>query len=198
MLPLDALYQLALGYLTLQASGKKHTDNPQTHTHTKHYYQHVCLCYVHMLQFILFHFLFPHVHPSGTTGLINVSSWVLVSPSESEWVSCSVGISDQDRRESRVRPQAHGELQQSSRLRYFKRNLIHSVLSHLEFPVKFQRIVDALAFQITDHLSEPIVWGTAFGIFGGGILVGVLGRITCQKCNRGITLTYKISHSSCR
>ncbi|XP_036418175.1 butyrophilin subfamily 2 member A2-like isoform X5 [Colossoma macropomum] len=37
-------------------------------------------------------------------GLVNVSSWLLLSPSESEWISCSVGLSDQEMRESRVLP----------------------------------------------------------------------------------------------
>ncbi|KAG5278034.1 hypothetical protein AALO_G00094460 [Alosa alosa] len=43
----------------------------------------------------------------GADGLVSVSSWLLVSPSESEWVSCSVGLSDQDRRESKVIPHVH-------------------------------------------------------------------------------------------
>ncbi|KAL2096885.1 hypothetical protein ACEWY4_006092 [Coilia grayii] len=41
---------------------------------------------------------------SGEQGLVRVSSWLLHSPSESEWLSCSVGLSDQDRREGRVVP----------------------------------------------------------------------------------------------
>ncbi|XP_036419544.1 butyrophilin subfamily 2 member A1-like isoform X3 [Colossoma macropomum] len=36
--------------------------------------------------------------------LVSVSSWLLLSPSESEWISCSVGLSDQEMRESRVLP----------------------------------------------------------------------------------------------
>ncbi|XP_041946113.1 butyrophilin-like protein 8 isoform X2 [Alosa sapidissima] len=35
-------------------------------------------------------------------GLVAVSSWLLYSPSEAEWLSCAVGLSDQERRESRV------------------------------------------------------------------------------------------------
>ncbi|KAL7841063.1 hypothetical protein SRHO_G00247540 [Serrasalmus rhombeus] len=35
-------------------------------------------------------------------GLVSVSSWLLFSPSESEWISCSVGSSDQETREGRV------------------------------------------------------------------------------------------------
>ncbi|XP_076135344.1 butyrophilin subfamily 2 member A2-like [Alosa pseudoharengus] len=42
------------------------------------------------------------VHWTDNNGLVSVSSWLLVSPSESEWVSCSVGLSDQHRRESWV------------------------------------------------------------------------------------------------
>ncbi|XP_037388949.1 butyrophilin subfamily 1 member A1-like isoform X2 [Pygocentrus nattereri] len=36
--------------------------------------------------------------------LVNVSSWLLFSPSETEWISCSVGLSGQEMRESRVLP----------------------------------------------------------------------------------------------
>ncbi|KAB5515568.1 hypothetical protein PHYPO_G00248450 [Pangasianodon hypophthalmus] len=35
---------------------------------------------------------------------IDVSSWLIVSPSESEWISCSVGFSDQERKEGRIIP----------------------------------------------------------------------------------------------
>ncbi|XP_041925181.1 butyrophilin subfamily 1 member A1-like isoform X2 [Alosa sapidissima] len=38
-------------------------------------------------------------------GLVSVDSWLLVSPSKSEWISCSVYLSDQEMRESRVMPQ---------------------------------------------------------------------------------------------
>ncbi|XP_026887641.2 butyrophilin subfamily 1 member A1-like [Electrophorus electricus] len=37
-------------------------------------------------------------------GLVSVMSWVLLSPSGSDWISCSVGLSDQEMRESRVLP----------------------------------------------------------------------------------------------
>ncbi|XP_058240377.1 mucin-5B-like isoform X2 [Hemibagrus wyckioides] len=37
--------------------------------------------------------------PEGT---VDVSSWLIVSPSESEWISCSVGLSDPERKDSRV------------------------------------------------------------------------------------------------
>ncbi|XP_063076144.1 butyrophilin subfamily 2 member A1-like [Engraulis encrasicolus] len=37
-------------------------------------------------------------------GLVGVSSWLLHSPSESEWITCSVGLSDQERRESKILP----------------------------------------------------------------------------------------------
>ncbi|XP_041957416.1 butyrophilin subfamily 1 member A1-like isoform X4 [Alosa sapidissima] len=37
-------------------------------------------------------------------GLVGVSSWLLYSSSESEWLSCSVGVSDQERREGRILP----------------------------------------------------------------------------------------------
>ncbi|XP_028829914.1 butyrophilin subfamily 1 member A1-like [Denticeps clupeoides] len=36
--------------------------------------------------------------------LVTVGSWLLFSPSESEWISCSVSLSDQEWRESRVVP----------------------------------------------------------------------------------------------
>ncbi|KAI4903984.1 hypothetical protein NFI96_030860, partial [Prochilodus magdalenae] len=37
-------------------------------------------------------------------GLVSVSSWLLFFPSESEWISCSVGLSDQEMKEGRVLP----------------------------------------------------------------------------------------------
>ncbi|KAI4885442.1 hypothetical protein NFI96_032387, partial [Prochilodus magdalenae] len=41
---------------------------------------------------------------ADSEGLVSVSSWLLVSPSESEWISCSVGLSDQEMKEGRVLP----------------------------------------------------------------------------------------------
>ncbi|KAI4884638.1 hypothetical protein NFI96_027524, partial [Prochilodus magdalenae] len=41
---------------------------------------------------------------AGSDRLVSVSSWLLVSPSESEWISCSVGLSDQEMKEGRVLP----------------------------------------------------------------------------------------------
>ncbi|KAM9431960.1 butyrophilin subfamily 2 member A2-like [Clarias gariepinus] len=43
---------------------------------------------------------------NNSVGTVDVSSWLIVSPSESEWISCSVGLSDQERKESRIKP--HG------------------------------------------------------------------------------------------
>ncbi|KAL2096893.1 hypothetical protein ACEWY4_006100 [Coilia grayii] len=48
--------------------------------------------------------LYHTVYSTDEQGLVRVSSWLLHSPSESEWLSCSVGLSDQDRREGRVVP----------------------------------------------------------------------------------------------
>ncbi|KAF7687012.1 hypothetical protein HF521_015405 [Silurus meridionalis] len=39
---------------------------------------------------------------NNTEGLVEVSSWMIVSPSESEWISCSVGLSGQETKESRT------------------------------------------------------------------------------------------------
>ncbi|KAI4882489.1 hypothetical protein NFI96_021770, partial [Prochilodus magdalenae] len=44
-----------------------------------------------------------HYRPDSE-GLVSVSSWLLVSPSQSEWISCSVGLSDQEMKEGRVLP----------------------------------------------------------------------------------------------
>ncbi|KAI4882264.1 hypothetical protein NFI96_030063, partial [Prochilodus magdalenae] len=41
---------------------------------------------------------------ADSEGLVSVSSWLLVSPSESEWIYCSVGLSDQEMKEGRVLP----------------------------------------------------------------------------------------------
>ncbi|KAF5881283.1 butyrophilin subfamily 1 member A1-like, partial [Clarias magur] len=38
----------------------------------------------------------------NSVGTVDVSSWLIVSPSESEWISCSVGLSDQERQEGRI------------------------------------------------------------------------------------------------
>ncbi|XP_053335792.1 butyrophilin subfamily 2 member A2-like [Clarias gariepinus] len=38
----------------------------------------------------------------NSVGTVDVSSWLIVSPSESEWISCSVGLSDQERKEDRI------------------------------------------------------------------------------------------------
>ncbi|XP_063072775.1 butyrophilin subfamily 1 member A1-like [Engraulis encrasicolus] len=39
---------------------------------------------------------------SDEDGLVSVRSWLLFSPSHSEWLSCSVGLSDQETTQSRV------------------------------------------------------------------------------------------------
>lgn len=47
-----------------------------------------------------------HEHSTDADGLVSVRSWLLVSPSKSEWMSCSVFLSsDQEMRESRILPQ---------------------------------------------------------------------------------------------
>ncbi|XP_017538443.1 butyrophilin subfamily 1 member A1-like isoform X1 [Pygocentrus nattereri] len=43
-------------------------------------------------------------YKTDSEGLVSVSSWLLFSPSESEWISCSVGLSDQEMVDSRVQP----------------------------------------------------------------------------------------------
>ncbi|KAI4894482.1 hypothetical protein NFI96_029399, partial [Prochilodus magdalenae] len=46
-----------------------------------------------------------HIHyETDSEGLMSVSSWLLFPSSESEWISCSVGISDPEMVESRVHP----------------------------------------------------------------------------------------------
>ncbi|MCI4395906.1 hypothetical protein PGIGA_G00261100 [Pangasianodon gigas] len=41
---------------------------------------------------------------NNVEGFLDVSSWLIVSPSESEWISCSVGFSDPERKEGRIIP----------------------------------------------------------------------------------------------
>ncbi|KAG9259661.1 butyrophilin subfamily 2 member A2-like, partial [Astyanax mexicanus] len=41
---------------------------------------------------------------TDSEGLVSVRSWLMFSPSDSEWISCSVGLSDQEMREGRVMP----------------------------------------------------------------------------------------------
>ncbi|XP_049328167.1 butyrophilin-like protein 2 [Astyanax mexicanus] len=43
-------------------------------------------------------------HKTDSEGLVSVRSWLMFSPSDSEWISCSVGLSDQDIKEGRVLP----------------------------------------------------------------------------------------------
>ncbi|KAI4884740.1 hypothetical protein NFI96_025547 [Prochilodus magdalenae] len=43
-------------------------------------------------------------YKTDSEGLVSVSSWLLSSPSESEWLSCSVGLSNQEMNEGRVLP----------------------------------------------------------------------------------------------
>ncbi|KAI4890986.1 hypothetical protein NFI96_031381 [Prochilodus magdalenae] len=43
-------------------------------------------------------------YKTDSEGLVSVSSWLLFSPLESEWISCSVGLSDQEMKEGRVLP----------------------------------------------------------------------------------------------
>ncbi|XP_060773247.1 butyrophilin subfamily 2 member A1-like isoform X2 [Neoarius graeffei] len=38
----------------------------------------------------------------NSEGVVDVTSWLIVSPSESMWISCSVGLSDQERKDSRI------------------------------------------------------------------------------------------------
>ncbi|XP_062386821.1 butyrophilin subfamily 1 member A1-like [Sardina pilchardus] len=45
---------------------------------------------------------FNEAHYKDDQGLLTVSSWMLVSPSDSDALSCSVGLPDQQRMESRV------------------------------------------------------------------------------------------------
>ncbi|XP_030643724.1 butyrophilin-like protein 2 [Chanos chanos] len=44
------------------------------------------------------------MYMKDTEDLVSVSSWLLFSPSESEWISCSVSLSDQEKREGRIVP----------------------------------------------------------------------------------------------
>uniref|UniRef100_A0A8B9HCQ6 Ig-like domain-containing protein n=1 Tax=Astyanax mexicanus TaxID=7994 RepID=A0A8B9HCQ6_ASTMX len=39
---------------------------------------------------------------TDSEGLVSVRSWLMFSPSDSEWISCSVGLSDQEMKEGRV------------------------------------------------------------------------------------------------
>ncbi|KAF4071684.1 hypothetical protein AMELA_G00276090 [Ameiurus melas] len=41
---------------------------------------------------------------TGSEGLMNVSSWLLISLSDLEWISCTVGLNHQEVRESRIVP----------------------------------------------------------------------------------------------
>ncbi|XP_076869790.1 butyrophilin-like protein 9 isoform X3 [Brachyhypopomus gauderio] len=43
-------------------------------------------------------------YKTDSEGLVSVSSWVLFSPSGSDWISCSVGLSEQEMKEIRVVP----------------------------------------------------------------------------------------------
>ncbi|CAB1328185.1 unnamed protein product [Coregonus sp. 'balchen'] len=42
----------------------------------------------------------------GPQGLVSVSSWLLYSPSDSDWLSCTVSLSEEVKKESRILPRA--------------------------------------------------------------------------------------------
>ncbi|XP_049328623.1 butyrophilin-like protein 2 [Astyanax mexicanus] len=44
----------------------------------------------------------PKYYTQDSEGLVSVRSWLMFSPSDSEWISCSVGLSDQEMKEGRV------------------------------------------------------------------------------------------------
>lgn len=46
----------------------------------------------------------PVLSLSDSEGLVSVSSWLLYSPSDSEWISCTVGLNHQEMRDSRIVP----------------------------------------------------------------------------------------------
>ncbi|XP_041760340.1 butyrophilin subfamily 1 member A1-like [Coregonus clupeaformis] len=43
---------------------------------------------------------------SDPQGLVSVSSWLLYSPSDSDWLSCTVSLSEEEKREGRIIPRA--------------------------------------------------------------------------------------------
>ncbi|XP_014050922.1 butyrophilin subfamily 2 member A2 isoform X3 [Salmo salar] len=45
---------------------------------------------------------------SDSQGLLSVSSWLLYSPSDSDWLSCTISLSEEEKRESRVLPHKPG------------------------------------------------------------------------------------------
>ncbi|XP_064782172.1 butyrophilin subfamily 1 member A1-like isoform X2 [Oncorhynchus masou masou] len=42
-------------------------------------------------------------------GLVRISSWLLYSPSDTDWLSCSISLSDEEKKESRILPRAPTE-----------------------------------------------------------------------------------------
>ncbi|XP_038855919.1 butyrophilin subfamily 1 member A1-like isoform X4 [Salvelinus namaycush] len=45
---------------------------------------------------------------SDSQGLLSVSSWLLYPPSDSDWLSCTISLSEEEKRESRVLPHKPG------------------------------------------------------------------------------------------
>lgn len=42
-------------------------------------------------------------------GLVRISSWMLCSPSDTDWLSCTVSLSEEEKKESRILPKAPTE-----------------------------------------------------------------------------------------
>lgn len=47
----------------------------------------------------------PLLSVTDSQGLLSVSSWLLYSPSDSDWLSCTISLSG-EKRESRIMPRA--------------------------------------------------------------------------------------------
>uniref|UniRef100_W5K8K7 Uncharacterized protein n=1 Tax=Astyanax mexicanus TaxID=7994 RepID=W5K8K7_ASTMX len=73
-----------------------------------------------------------------------VQSWLMFSPSDSEWISCSVGLSDQEMKESRVLPleSAPATEQPSVAIR----------------PMKSSRLVDVVKVKVDKSNVTRITW----------------------------------------
>ncbi|KAL6467301.1 hypothetical protein MHYP_G00251050 [Metynnis hypsauchen] len=96
-------------------------------------------------------------YKTDSEGLVSVSSWLLFSPSESEWISCSVSLSDQEMVDSRVLPVKEFWREAFISILVFSLIIIIILTAVLlERQVKSQESIPAEAFPLTVSAEEML------------------------------------------
>ncbi|XP_063048755.1 butyrophilin-like protein 3 [Engraulis encrasicolus] len=94
------------------------------------------------------------VYSTDEQGLVRVTSWLLHSPSESESLSCSVGLSDQDRREGRVVPYIYTSDQGNTDLETQPLNKTGDAARHEEEKTELESKMKDLEKQLNDKAQQ--------------------------------------------